>query len=449
MKKGIKMLSLALIMMLLVSGCGSANAGNTQNHDLQNNELQNSGTQNVGESELKNDETQEMEDSESQNNGTQDVENSELQSSETENSEDSELGTEETNDSESIESATEDEADDSENTEVLEETETSEENGENDAEVEEDITDIKIPETETIMYAQTAVNVRSLPSTDGEKLGTLRINEQITALGEAVDGWQMVRYKEKIAYVSAKYLGTKQVEIQTPEPNTNVQAGEITAEQVPLPGDFDPNGIVVVIDAGHQGKGNYSKEPDGPGSGTMKAKVASGTQGVATGIPEYQLTLTVSMKLRDELRARGYQVVMVRETHNINISNSERAKVANNLGADAFIRIHADGSEKSSAKGAMTICQTSSNPYNASYYSESRRLSDCVIQNFVANTGAKSRGVWETDTMSGINWCQVPVTILEMGFMSNPEEDVLMASDDYQNKMVKGIADGIDAYFGR
>ena len=173
----------------------------------------------------------------------------------------------------------------------------------------------EIVEVETTLYAQEAVNVRSMPSTDSEKLGTLGMNAEVIALGEAVDGWQKIRYNDSIAYISAEYLGTEKVAVQTPEPGTNYQPDEITAEDVPLPSDFDPNGIVVVIDPGHQGKGNYNKEPDGPGSSTLKAKVASGTAGVSTGIPEYQLTLTVSLQLRDELRARGYQVVMIRETH--------------------------------------------------------------------------------------------------------------------------------------
>lgn len=204
---------------------------------------------------------------------------------------------------------------------------------------------------------------------------------------------------------------------------------------------------LVVIDAGHQTKGNSQKEPVGPGASTMKAKVAGGTRGVATKLPEYKLNLMVAMKLQAVLESRGYQVVMVRTENDVDISNAERAQVANELKADAFIRIHANGSENSSANGILTICQTKKNPYNKELHDKSYLLSQRVLEQTAAATGAKKLYVWETDTMSGINWCQVPTTIVEMGFMTNEEEDRKMATDEYQQKLAVGIANGIDRYF--
>ena len=203
---------------------------------------------------------------------------------------------------------------------------------------------------------------------------------------------------------------------------------------------------VIAIDAGHQEHGNFGQEPIGPGSSAMKTKVAGGTRGTTTGVPEYQLTLDISLKLRDLLEEKGYQVVMIRETNDVDITNSERAMVANEANADAFIRVHANGSDSSSANGAMTICQTSSNPYNSEYYEDSKRLSELVLDAYTEATGIRKERVWETDTMSGINWCTVPVTIIELGYMTNPEEDTKMQDNDFQDTMAEGIVAGIEAY---
>ena len=214
-----------------------------------------------------------------------------------------------------------------------------------------------------------------------------------------------------------------------------------------VPSFADEEKKVVCIDAGHQTRANTAQEPIGPGASSTKYKVTGGCVGCATHVPEYKLTLRMAKKLKKELKVRGYKVVMTRTKNDVNISNSERAKIANNAGADVFIRIHANSIDSSSTKGALTCAPTSRNPFlSTRIRRKSQKLSKLVLDSFCKATGAGNRGIMFTDTMSGINWSEVPVTIIEMGFMSNPEEDRLMQTEAYQTKMVDGMADGIDEF---
>lgn len=203
---------------------------------------------------------------------------------------------------------------------------------------------------------------------------------------------------------------------------------------------------VIVLDPGHSAVVAGGYEPLGPGSSQVKSKDTSGTQGVATKVPEYQLNLTIAKKLKVLLERNGYKVILTRTDNKVALSCKDRAMIANKVDADAFIRIHANGSVYSSANGAMTICTTKNSPYVKSVYSKSKSLSTEILNAYVKSTGCKKEYVWETDSMSGNNWSKVPTTIIEMGYMSNPDEDRKMQNTSYQVKMVKGIANGINQF---
>lgn len=119
--------------------------------------------------------------------------------------------------------------------------------------------------------------------------------------------------------------------------------------------------------------------------------MTSGTSGCATKLPEYKLNLQVARKLKKELEGRGYKVVMVRTKHSVNISNVQRAKVANAAKADAFVRIHANSADASSVSGVLTIAPTAENKYMSKKYVRLARncLSWCS-RNIVARQGQRT-----------------------------------------------------------
>ena len=229
------------------------------------------------------------------------------------------------------------------------------------------------------------------------------------------------------------------------EPETTVGDAEKSTEAL----KEKQNGWKVAIDPGHQGSwvDMSAQEPSAPGSSETKAKATTGTTGKFSGLNEYELNLQVSLLLRDELEDRGYEVVMTREDHDTAISNKERAELAAAEGADILVRIHANGSDDTSVNGALAMVPSQSNPYVGYMYEECYELGDDILKAYCESTGIADDGVQYYDNMSGINWSTIPVTILEMGFMSNQNDDLLMADETFQPVMAEGIANGIDDYF--
>lgn len=202
---------------------------------------------------------------------------------------------------------------------------------------------------------------------------------------------------------------------------------------------------VVCIDAGHQARGDSSLEPVGPGASEKKPKVAGGATGRVTRTPESLVNLQIALRLRDELTKRGVTVLMVRETQDVNISNSARASVANDAKADLFVRLHCDGASDSGLSGLLTLVP-GANRWTGPIVAPSRIAGDNVHRAVIAATGARDRGVSGRSDLAGFNWATVPTVLVEMGLMSNADEDRRLSSVEYQQKLATGMADGIVEY---
>lgn len=203
--------------------------------------------------------------------------------------------------------------------------------------------------------------------------------------------------------------------------------------------------FLVVIDPGHQQKADMSLEPVAPWSSAKKPKVTAGTKGVRTGIRESSLMLEISIMLKRELESKGVKVILTRETENVNISNKQRALVANSLNADLFLRLHANSSSNPQTKGALALYQQP-HPSIINASKKSKTASNIILDIYCQKTGMKNLGIREGKDMTGLNWSKVPAVILELGFLSNPEDEAFMVSEVGKLTIVKAISEGVISY---
>jgi N-acetylmuramoyl-L-alanine amidase len=212
--------------------------------------------------------------------------------------------------------------------------------------------------------------------------------------------------------------------------------------------DSSPETFKILIDPGHQQTADYSRENAAPGLNSTVYKVATGARGVSTEVWEYVLVLDVALKLETELKDLGYQVALTRKEHDVHITNKERGEMAKEIGADILVSLHADGSSVASVQGVSVLSPAPDVSFiDSNRAAISETLSTLIVDELARSTGARNRGVHFRNNLSILNWSAVPSSLVEIGFMSNPEEDEKLQTEEYQEKIARGIARGIDKYF--
>ncbi|MGN4444532.1 N-acetylmuramoyl-L-alanine amidase [Bacillus cereus group sp. MYBK79-1] len=254
---------------------------------------------------------------------------------------------------------------------------------------------------------------------------------------------QAVQTNERVEQKQEEVLAEEKKEEATPVQPTEqpLQNNEQKVESNEKQGKF-----LIVIDPGHQQKANLNLEPIGPGATTQKYKVTDGTTGVVTKKREAVLVLEMAFLLKEKLEAKGMQVLMTRTSQEVDISNKERATLANDHKANLFLRLHADGSENPNQSGFAVLTPAEGSPYTKEIYAESLQISQTIVNKMRENQQVKVNGIKFRDDLSGFNWSKVPGVLLELGFMSNPEEDKKLSDPQYVNSLLQSVTDSVDEY---
>jgi N-acetylmuramoyl-L-alanine amidase len=203
---------------------------------------------------------------------------------------------------------------------------------------------------------------------------------------------------------------------------------------------------LICLDPGHGTPPAIGRqtEPIGPGSHVMKIKDGGGAHGEAA------VALAIARRARRLLLARGYRVAMTRTGPTIHLGNGDgniaRAKFCNRRHAALMVRIHADGSSDPSLHGVSTLVPAWHRGWTDDIYSRSVRAGRAMQKAVVRATGAVDRGVIRRSDLTGFNWANVPVVLVETGFLSNPRERYRLQTAAYQQRVARGLTAGVAAF---
>jgi N-acetylmuramoyl-L-alanine amidase len=203
---------------------------------------------------------------------------------------------------------------------------------------------------------------------------------------------------------------------------------------------------LVCLDPGHASRPNLTTEPIGPGSHVRKIKDGGGTAG------EARVVLQIARRARLALLGRGVRVAMTRTGPDFTLGrggNVDRAKFCNRRQAALMIRIHADGSTDPARHGVATLYPAWRRGWTDDVYGPSLRAARILQRAVVRRTGARNLGLSRRGDLTGFNWANVPVVLVETGFMTNPAERRRLTSPPYQWRVARGLARGAARFLGR
>ncbi len=204
-------------------------------------------------------------------------------------------------------------------------------------------------------------------------------------------------------------------------------------------------GVTVCIDPGHQEKTQEETVRLAPNFKKTVSTTVGMARGTATNRRESIVVLEIGLLLRNALLQEGATVIMTRDVQETFVGMLERADIPNNAGADFVLRLHCNNRDDSSVQGIAIYC-----PYQSSYAMEVadedtyRNMGNTLLYAMQKATGQSKGKCTLSNTYVGNNWSKMPSFLVEMGYMSNHKEDLLMsASPRYQQQLADGMVEGI------
>lgn len=326
------------------------------------------------------------------------------------------------------------------------------------------------------------VNVRSSAELGDNVIGTMDFGDSVQATGITVDDrWVQIIQDGKKAYIAKEFLSETKPEETEPAAETSestVAGSEDAASGTPIGLDSswkyaensaihsgqavlykavsNRKGITVCVNAGHGCSGGESvktlSHPDGSpkvtggtnGAGAVKSLAISSGMTFSDGTPEAKVNLAVAKKLKSRLLSAGYDVLMIRESDDVQLDNIARTVIANN-NADCHIAIHFDSTTSNKGAFFMSVPDGSYKSMEpvASHWQEHEKLGSSLIQG-LESSGVKifSGGSMDTD-LTQTSYSTIPSVDIELGDKASGHDDASL------DQLADGLLQGINIYFGQ